>query len=293
MFQGSIVALATPMTAGGRIDFDALVKLVDYQLANGTCALVISGTTGEAATLTPDELGSLWGRVVAQVAGRVPVIAGTGSNSTARAIEYTRLAAAAGADAALVVTPYYNRPTQAGLVAHFLAIEAASALPLLLYNVPGRTAVDMQPETVARLAGQGGIVGIKEAVPEMARVRELVELCGPDFPVLSGDDATCAEAMLNGASGVVSVIANAAPAQMRQLCDLALAGNRPGAVEASRVLEPLFEALMIQSNPIPVKWALYKMGLIDSGIRLPLTPLEEQYRPQVEACLRRAGLLTH
>lgn len=291
MFQGSIVALVTPMATSGEIDFEALPKLVDFQVANGTSALVVAGTTGEAATLSTEELGSLWSAVVRQVAGAVPVIAGTGSNCTAKAIELTLQAEAAGADAALVVTPYYNRPTQAGLVAHFAAIEEATRLPVILYNVPGRTAVDMQPVTVARLAERTGIVGIKEAVPEISRIRELLQMCGPGFCVLSGDDASCAEAMLNGAAGVVSVATNVAPRQMRRLCDLALGGDRAAATEAAGALQELFAALMAQPNPIPVKWALQRMGLIAGGIRLPLLPLEDEYHPRIEAALRQAGLL--
>lgn len=291
MFQGSIVALVTPMTASGAIDFDALQTLVDFQMVNGTSALVVAGTTGEAVTLSAEELHAVWAAVVEQVAGAVPVIAGTGSNSTARAIEHTCSAEAAGVDAALVVTPYYNRPTQAGLVAHFQAIEEATRLPLILYNVPGRTGVDLLPDTVAQLARRPGIVGIKEAVPDMGRIGDLVASCGPGFCILSGDDATCGEAILRGARGVVSVAANVAPRQMARLCELALGGDSAAARKVDRALQELFAVLMAQPNPIPVKWALHRMGLIEAGIRLPLLPLEEQYHQRVEAALMQSGLL--
>ena len=291
MFQGSIAALVTPMTASGEIDFDALHRLVDFQVANGTSALVVAGTTGEAVTLSAEELEAVWSAVVQRAAGAVPVIAGSGSNCTAKAIDFTCAAEAAGVDGALVVTPYYNRPTQAGLVAHFLAIEEATRLPLILYNVPGRTGVDMLPATVAQLARHAGIAGIKEAVPELARIRDLAASCGPGFCILSGDDATCSEAMFNGAAGVVSVAANVAPRQMSRLCELATSGDEAAARKADQALQELFAALMAQPNPIPVKWALHRMGLIEKGIRLPLLPLEQEYQPRVEAVLRQTGLL--
>jgi 4-hydroxy-tetrahydrodipicolinate synthase len=291
MFQGSIVALVTPMTENGRIDFEALGRLVDFQLANGTCGFVVAGTTGESATLSEQELEQLWSAVVSQVGGRVPVIAGSGTYDTSVTIARTQLAEHCGVDAALLVTPYYNKPTQAGLAAHYTAIHEASRLPLILYNVPGRTAVDLLPETVGRLAGLERVVAIKEAVPDPQRVGELLERCGQQLTVLSGDDASCMAAMLRGAGGVISVAANVAPAMMGQLCRLALAGDQAASMEANRRLAALYRALMLESNPIPVKWALQRMGLIEGGIRLPLTPLDPSYHPEVENALRDASLL--
>lgn len=293
MFHGSITALVTPMAADGQIDFAALEKLLAYQLENGTAAVVVAGTTGEAATLSRPELKQLWSGVVSAVGGQVPVIAGSGTYSTSETIERTRLAAAVGVDAALLVTPYYIKPPQAGLLAHFAAVEEAVDLPLVLYNVPARTAVDLLPETVAQLARRSGIVGIKEAVAGRERIGDLAALGGDGFCVLSGDDATCMEAMLAGASGVISVASNVAPHHMARLCAAVAAGDRSSCEGLDRELRPVYEALMVQTNPIPVKWALHRMGFIGAEMRLPLTPLEPFHHAHVEAALRSAGLLKH
>jgi 4-hydroxy-tetrahydrodipicolinate synthase len=291
MFNGSIAALVTPFTDLGEIDYTALDGLVDFHLENGTDGLVIAGTTGESATLTRDEFAAVLKRVLGQVAGRMPVVAGTGSASTASAIMQTRLACELGADAALVVTPYYNRPTQAGLLSHFTAVADESSIPLLLYNVPSRTAVDMLPATVAQLADHPRILGIKEAVGDPKRFVELMETCGDGFVVLSGDDHSCLKAMKQGAAGVVSVAANAAPGQMHQLCRAAQRQDWTVAERIDSGLQPLFGLLMIETNPIPVKWALFEMGLITSRIRLPLTELDEMHRATLRQCLVRQGLI--
>ena len=291
MFNGSIVALVTPFDATGGVDLPAFDRLVAFHLENGTRALVIAGTTGESATLSPEEYSGLLERAVECANGRIPVIAGTGSASTARAVDNTVRARALGADAVLVVTPYYNRPTQAGLLAHFTAVADSADLPLLLYNVPSRTAVDLQPETVERLAAHPRIVGIKEAVAEPGRVAELVDRCGPDFVVLSGDDGGCLRAMKDGATGVISVAANVLPGDMQALCEAAESGDWERADALERTLKPLFEALMIETNPIPVKWALFEMGLIGPAIRLPLTELAESCRKPLREALAERALL--
>lgn len=290
MFSGSIVALVTPFTDDGGVDYAALGGLLDFHLREGTDGLVIAGTTGESATLAAAEFGDLVSAVVRRVNGGVPVIAGTGSASTARAVEQTVLAAELGADGALVVTPYYNRPTQAGLDAHFRAVADASGIPIVLYNVPSRTAVDLLPGTVEKLAAHPRIVGIKEAVPDPHRVEELRARCGPDFVVLSGDDPSCAQAMKSGAEGVVSVAANVAPGLMHRLC-VAAAEQDWKAVEAvDGHLRPLFEALFVETNPIPVKWALFELGRVGRALRLPLTPLAEIHRAPLRRCLEALGL---
>ncbi len=290
MITGSIVALVTPMHADGSVDWAALERLLDLHLEAGTSAIGAVGTTGESATLSVDEHCEVIKRCVDYMAGRLPVVAGTGSNSTREAIELTEAAAAAGADAALLVTPYYNRPTQRGLYEHFKAIAAAVDIPQILYNVPGRTCVDMSNETVARLAGLNNIVGIKDATGDVARGRELIALCGEQIAIYSGDDATAMELMLAGGRGNISVTANVAPLQMAELCRLALAGERAAAEELNARLAPLNEALFLEANPIPVKWALYRRGLIEEGIRLPLTPLDQSYRSQVLAALEAVGV---
>ncbi|QDW65916.1 4-hydroxy-tetrahydrodipicolinate synthase [Luteimonas granuli] len=272
--SGSITALATPFTAAGEPDTDAWLRLVDAQLAGGTAALVVAGSTGEAAALTVAEYETLLRAAVGRVAGRVPVLAGTGQSGTAHTIERTRLAAACGADAALVVAPPYVRPTAAGLVAHYRAVADDGALPVVLYNVPPRTGCDMQPDTVAELAGHEAIVGIKEAVADEARMRALLPLAGPGFTVLSGDDGTAARAMLAGADGVVSVASNVAPAAFRRLCDLARRGDAPGCAELGAQLAALIDFCGVEPNPIPVKALLARLGFGHAeGIRLPLLPL--------------------
>jgi len=291
MFNGSFVALVTPFTGQGEIDFPALHTLVDFHLQRGSNGLVLAGTTGESVALTQAEFCDILDRVVEQVSGRIPVIAGTGSASTQRSIEQTRLAAAHGADAALVVTPYYNRPLQSGLEAHFRAVADVSEIPVILYNVPSRTSVDILPETVARLSEHERIVGIKEAVTDTGRVLELLKRCHESFSVLSGDDNSCLQSMKNGVHGVISVAANVVPGPMARLCAAARREDWNRADEVDNSLRKLFDILMIETNPIPVKWALFEMNLLGPHIRLPMTRLGEKFREPVRQCLRELELL--
>jgi 4-hydroxy-tetrahydrodipicolinate synthase len=290
MFRGSIVALITPMHADGELDDASLERLVAFHVEAGTAAIVSVGTTGESATLDEDEHCTLIRRTVEFAGGRIPVIAGTGANSTREAILLTRCAKEAGADAALLVTPYYNKPTQEGLYLHYKAIAEAVDIPQILYNVPSRTACDMQPETVARLAPIDNIVGLKEATGDLSRVAKLRESCGGDFAIYSGDDATACELMLLGGDGVISVTANLAPRQMSRLCEAALAGDDVRARAINATLDPLHHDLFVQSNPIPVKWAAAELGLCESGIRLPLTWLTAEYHARVRRAMEQAGL---
>jgi len=290
MITGSIVALVTPMHADGNVDWGTLQRLLDMHLDAGTAAIGAVGTTGESATLNVSEHCEVIRFCVKHSAGRIPIIAGTGSNSTREAIELSEAAAGAGADACLLVTPYYNRPTQRGLYEHFKAIAEAVAIPQILYNVPGRTAVDMSNDTVVRLAELNNIVGIKDATGDLTRGRELIQRCGEVIAVYSGDDATAMELMLAGGRGNISVTANVAPALMAQLCTLALAGERAQAEAINARLAPLNQALFLEPNPIPVKWALCRRGLIEAGIRLPLTSLDERYHAQVLQALETAGV---
>ncbi|WP_139556235.1 4-hydroxy-tetrahydrodipicolinate synthase [Methylotetracoccus oryzae] len=291
MIQGSMVALVTPMAEDGALDYDALARLIDFHIDEGSDALVVVGTTGESATLDTEEHCEVIRFAVERVAGRVPVIAGTGANATREAIELTERAQGVGADACLLVTPYYNKPTQEGLFRHFSAVAQAVAIPQILYNVPGRTACDMLPETVGRLASVPNIVGIKEATGDLGRVGTLRALCPPDFALYSGDDATAAEFCLMGGHGVISVTANVAPRAMHDLCDAAIAGQRAEAEEIDARLAGLHRNLFIESNPIPVKWALHAMGLIDRGIRLPLTWLSPGCEESVRLAMRQAGVV--
>jgi 4-hydroxy-tetrahydrodipicolinate synthase len=290
MITGSIVALVTPMHADGSVDWAALERLLDLHVESGTAAIGAVGTTGESATLSVPEHCQVIKHCVAHVKGRIPIVAGTGSNSTREAIELTRAAAEAGADACLLVTPYYNRPTQQGLYLHFKALAEAVSVPQILYNVPGRTAVDMQNDTVLRLADLENIVGIKDATGDLARGRDLIARCGERIAVYSGDDPTAMELILAGGKGNISVTANVAPALMARLCADALAGNREAAEAINLRLTPLNEALFREANPIPVKWALHQRGLIESGIRLPLTQLDDQYHAEVLAAMEAAGV---
>lgn len=292
MLQGSMVALVTPMSEDNRIDWDCLAKLVEWQIEQGTHAIVAAGTTGESATLSMDENKAVIRAVVDTVRGRIPVIAGTGANNTLEALELTESAKESGADACLLVTPYYNKPTQEGLFRHFEHIASRVAIPQLLYNVPARTAVDMQPETVLRLSELDNIIGIKEATGDMGRAETLIRQCPADFLVISGDDSTALDLMLLGGRGNISVTANVAPAEVAQVCELALAGEVEKARALNERLATLNRALFLESNPIPVKWALQEMDMIPPGIRLPLTPLAEQYREQLREALRGAGLLS-
>ncbi len=291
MFHGSMVALVTPMHQDGSLDRAALRKLIEFHIENGTTAIVSVGTTGESPTLDMEEHCEVIRLSVECVRGRVPVIAGTGANSTTEAIELTRCAKDAGADACLLVTPYYNKPTQEGLFLHFKAISEAVAIPQILYNVPGRTACDILPATVARLAALPNIVGIKEATGNLDRAREIMRSCGAQFEVFSGDDETALDLMLLGGKGVISVTANVAPRAMQDMCAAALRGDDKTAREINERLMGLHRGLFVEANPIPVKWALLQMGLIEGGIRLPLTPLSPRYHDVVRQAMRAAGAL--
>jgi len=286
-----MVALATPMRADGSLDRAALKRLVDFHIDNGTDAIVAVGTTGESPTLDFDEHCEVIKLSVEYAAGRVPIIAGTGANSTSEAIELTASAKEAGANACLLVTPYYNKPTQEGLYRHHRAIAEAVSIPQILYNVPGRTGCDMLPTTVARLAEIPNIVGIKEATGKTERVSEVKALVDSSFEIFSGEDSVACESMLLGARGVISVTANVAPRLMHEMCAAAISGDAAKARAADQQLAALHKSLFVESNPIPVKWALMQMGLIDSGIRLPLTPLSDQYHEAVRTALRSVGAL--
>lgn len=290
MFHGSMVALVTPMHADGSLDAGALRRLVDFQIDNGTTAIIAVGTTGESPTLDMDEHCEVIRLTVEYARGRVPVIAGTGSNSTTEAIELTRCAQKAGAQACLLVTPYYNKPTQDGLYLHHKAIAEAVAIPQILYNVPGRTACDMQAATVARLAQIPNIVGVKEATGNLDRARELLKLCPKEFELYSGDDATAMDFMLLGGRGVISVTTNVVPRAMQDLCVAALKGDAKTAGPINNRLMGLHRHLFVEANPIPVKWALEQMGLIEGGIRLPLTRLSAAHHDIVRQAMHAAGL---
>lgn len=290
MFKGSMVALVTPMAEDGRVDFAALERLVQWHIAEGTDAIVAVGTTGESATLDTEEQGQVIACCLRAAAGRVPVIAGTGSNSTAHAVALARQAETLGAGAALVVVPYYNKPMQEGMYRHFRAVAESVSLPVLLYNVPSRTVADLLPETVARLAAVKNILGIKEATGKIERLQEIRKRCGADFLLISGDDASAAEFILQGGKGVISVTANVAPRLMHELCAAALAGDRSRAEALNRRLEALHHGLFVESSPIPVKWALAHLGRIPPGIRLPLTPLAKEHQATVMTALAAAGI---
>ncbi|MEY1662392.1 4-hydroxy-tetrahydrodipicolinate synthase [Alcanivorax sp. REN37] len=289
--RGSIVALVTPMHADGSVDWERLRKLVDWHVEQGTDAIVAVGTTGESATLGFEEHDLVIREVISAAAGRLPVIAGTGANSTEEAIRLTRDAQKAGADACLLVTPYYNKPTQEGLYQHFRAIAEEVEIPQILYNVPGRTACDMLPDTVVRLSQVPNIVGIKEATGKLERVQDILSRTKDGFRVYSGDDPTAIEAILLGASGNISVTANVVPKCMAEACAAALAGDGDRAHTLDAGMRDLHQKLFVESNPIPVKWALQEMGLIDAGIRLPLTPLSTDGQAQLRPVLTAAGLL--
>jgi len=291
MFRGSMVALVTPMHPDGSVDFDSLSQLVEFHIENGTSAIVSMGTTGESATLDEKEHCEVIRRTVEMANERIPVIAGTGANSTTEAITLTKCAMQAGADACLLVTPYYNKPTQEGLYLHHKLIAETVPVPQILYNVPGRTACDMLPETVARLAKVSNIIGIKEATGDLSRLTDIRKLCGENFDIFSGDDATGIEFMLQGGDGVISVTNNVAPKAMSDMCAAALAGDRAKAEELNQPLTGLHNDLFVEANPIPVKWALTEMGKMPAGIRLPLTQLSEQYHETLRMAMRQAGVL--
>jgi len=290
VFSGSMVAVVTPMTEAGEIDLQAWEGLLQWHAQQGTDAIVVVGTTGESPTVTLAEAGELVRRAVMVLGGRVPVIAGTGTNSTAGTIERTRALAAAGAHAALVVTPYYNKPTQEGLYQHFRAVADASPIPLILYNVPSRTGVDLLPDTVARLAPHPRILGVKESTGSLARVEELVARCGKDLEIYSGEDPIAVQSIAAGARGLISVTANVAPALVHEMCSHALAGRLEQAEAIDDRLQGLHRALFTESNPIPVKWAVAELGHIPGGLRLPLTPLSPQHHAVVREAMRAAGI---
>ncbi len=291
MITGSIVALVTPMQPDGAVDYGSLRALVDWHVQEGTDAIVAVGTTGESATLTVDEHFEVVRSVVKAAAGRVPVIAGTGANSTAEAIEWTGEGKAAGAQACLMVTPYYNKPPQEGLYQHFKKVAESVDIPIILYNVPGRTGCDMLPTTVRRLAQVPGIVGLKEAKGELARIRRLLDFKLPNFALYSGDDPIACESILLGCQGDISVTANVAPQLMHRMCEAARKGDREQAAELDKKLQPLHKQLFVEPNPIPVKWALQQMKRIPAGIRLPLVPLDADHHTTVREALCTAGVL--
>lgn len=291
MIQGSIVALVTPMFQNGAVHFDQLKALVEFHIEQGTDALVAVGTTGESATLDEAEHCAVIKAVIDYAAGRIPVIAGTGANSTTEAINLTQKAKQLGADACLIVTPYYNKPTQQGLYLHHKAIAEAVDIPQILYNVPGRTGCDMLPETVGQLAAIPNIVGVKEATGDLSRVKKIRDLVGNDFAIYTGDDATSREFCLLGGNGSITVTGNVAPRQVHDMITAAIAGDNETAQAIDQHLAALHKQLFIQSNPIPVKWAVARMGLMDTGIRLPLTWLTDDCVASVEDALRQADVI--
>jgi len=290
MFQGSMVALVTPMAGDGAVDYPSLQELVEWHVQAGTDAIVAVGTTGESATLDEKEHCDVIRHVVQYVDGRIPVIAGTGANSTREAIALSRCAQQVGADACLLVTPYYNKPTQEGLYQHHKLIAESVEIPQILYNVPGRTACDMLPETIARLAKIDNIVGVKEATGDLSRLDQIRLLTGDDFGIYSGDDETGTAFMLRGGNGVISVTNNVAPEAMATMCKAALAGDIAEAERIDQSLRALHKELFVESSPIPVKWALHRMGKIPAGIRLPMTPLDRKFHGVIENALKQAGV---
>jgi 4-hydroxy-tetrahydrodipicolinate synthase len=291
MFQGSIVALVTPMHENGDIDFSSLENLIEFHINAGTDAIVAVGTTGESATIDFDEHKKLIKRFVEIANKRIPIIAGTGANSTAEAIALTASAKESGADACLLVTPYYNKPTQEGLYQHFKAIAEAVDIPQILYNVPGRTAVDMLAATVQRLSTIDNIIGIKEATGSIERAQEIIALCDDSFELYTGDDATAMECILAGARGDISVTANVVPKIMHDMCTAAFNGDKVLAAELNAKIEILHNKLFVESNPIPAKYALTKMGMMPKGLRLPLTYLSSECHDEVDQALKQVGVI--
>ena len=288
--QGSMVALVTPMQANGEVDFESLTRLLEFHIASGTHAIVSVGTTGESATLAVDEHLKVIQHSVDVVNQRIPVVAGTGANSTSEAVYLTKQASEAGADAALVVVPYYNKPNQEGLYQHFKAIAEAVSIPQVLYNVPGRTVADLSNETIARLARIDNIVACKDATGDLQRGKELLDLCGDKLSILSGDDPTALDYMRLGARGDISVTANVAPVLMSQMCNAALAGDFDAAQAIDLKLSGLHNHLFVESNPIPVKYAVSKMGYTANVLRLPLVAVNEQYQSEIEQAMEQAGV---
>ena len=291
MFTGSLVALVTPFDGSNRVDYSSLKRLIDFHVEQGSNGLVIAGTTGEAATLTRSEHIEMIGRAVEIADGRLPIIAGTGSNSTAQTIDLSCAVADTGINAYLVVVPYYNKPVQEGIYQHFMAVADAVEKPVMMYNVPGRTVADMLPETVARLAKHENIFGIKEATADIGRLRAIQDLVANDFMFYSGDDFTLLPFIEQGGHGVVTVSGNVAAAQVATLCGLALEGRTDEAKVLDDTLQTLNEMLFIESNPMPVKWAVSQMGLMEEHIRLPLTPFSAQYHEAMRAAMHKAGVV--
>lgn len=291
MFKGSIVAIVTPMLDSGEIDYDSFEQLLDWHLEQGSDGIVVLGTTGESATITANERQRLIELSVTKIQGRIPLIVGSGTYATASSIEQTQQAKKLGADAALLVTPYYNKPTQAGLYQHFKTVAEQVALPQILYNVPSRTGCDLLPETAIKLGKIANIVAIKDASADISRVKQFLDAADSTLDILSGDDASALEFLDAGGKGVISVVANVAPKAFHELCDAALNGNMAKAQKIDSKLQDLYSALFIESSPIPVKWALKKMQLIAAGIRLPLTPLDEAFQATVEQALLRADVI--
>lgn len=290
MIQGSLVAIVTPMHADGGLDLPGLRKLIDWHIEQGTDGIVIVGTTGESPTVSVDEHCELIRVAVEHTAKRISIIAGTGGNSTSEAIELTHYARQVGADASLLVVPYYNRPTQEGMFQHFKKIAESVDLPAILYNVPGRTVADMSNETILRLASIPGIIGVKDATGNIGRGSDLIRLAPPSFAVYSGDDATAMALMFCGGKGNISVTANIAPRAMHDLCAAAMAGKVADAVAINNRLLPLHHKLFVEPNPVPLKWAMHELGLIDSGMRLPLVPLSPEFHQAVRTAMRESGL---
>lgn len=290
MITGSIVAIVTPMNADGSLDLAAFRNLVDFHIREKTDAIVVVGTTGESPTVDVDEHCQLIEIAVQHSAGRIPIIAGTGANSTKEAIYLTQRAKAAGANAGLSVVPYYNKPTQEGLYQHYRSIAEAVDLPLILYNVPGRTVADMSNDTILRLAQVPGIIGVKDATGNIDRAYDLIERAPEGFALYSGDDMTCMSTILMGYHGNISVTANVAPRAMHEMCVAAAAGNVAEALRLNRPLIGLHRHLFCEANPIPIKWAVAEMGLMSHGLRLPLTPLAPAYHERVRAAMKQAGL---
>lgn len=291
MINGSIVAIVTPMHKDGSVDYASLKNLVEFHINSGTDSIVAAGTTGESATLPHAEHVEVVAQIVKMVDGRIPVIAGNGANATAAAVSLTKALAEVGVDAMLGVTPYYNKPTQKGLIAHYKAVAEATDIPQILYNVPGRTGVDLLPETVAELSKVSNIVGVKEATGDLSRVPVLRQLCGAEFQLYSGDDASAREFLLLGGNGVISVANNIVPRQFKQMCDAAMAGDEQAAIQAEASIVPLYSDLFCEANPIPVKWAVHQMGLIENGtLRLPLTELSEEFHGQLTQAMKNAQI---
>jgi 4-hydroxy-tetrahydrodipicolinate synthase len=290
MIKGSIVAIVTPMHADGSLDLPGLRNLIDWHIAEGTDSIVIVGTTGESSTVSVEEHCDLIRLAVEHTNKRIPIIAGSGGNSTAEAIRLTQYAQEAGADAALVVVPYYNRPSQEGMYQHFKKIAESVDMPLILYNVPGRTVADMSNETILRLAQIPNIVGVKDATGKLARGIDLIRLAPKDFAVYSGDDSTAMPLMFCGGKGNISVTANVAPRAMHEMCAAALRGDFAAAIEINNRLAVLHDKLFVEPNPVPVKWAMQQMGLVEGGLRLPLVALADEYHGTVLAALREGGI---